>query len=88
MVLDSESMVAFQDRSSRSQGLEALTWTDVFPVVMCSFGTLQDSRFNAEVDLITGYKTQSILCLPIKNHRDEVSRFFCFPAAARADLCD
>lgn len=35
--------------------------------------TLQDSRFNAEVDLITGYKTHSILCLPIKNHRDEVS---------------
>uniref|UniRef100_G3N7H6 GAF domain-containing protein n=1 Tax=Gasterosteus aculeatus aculeatus TaxID=481459 RepID=G3N7H6_GASAC len=31
-----------------------------------------DPRFNAEVDLITGYKTQSILCLPIKNHRAEV----------------
>uniref|UniRef100_A0A8C5ESE2 Phosphodiesterase n=1 Tax=Gouania willdenowi TaxID=441366 RepID=A0A8C5ESE2_GOUWI len=31
-----------------------------------------DPRFNAEVDLITGYKTQSILCLPIKNHREEV----------------
>ncbi|KAM6949337.1 cGMP-specific 3',5'-cyclic phosphodiesterase isoform 2-T2 [Aplochiton taeniatus] len=32
----------------------------------------QDPRFNAEVDLITGYRTQSILCLPIKNHREEV----------------
>ncbi|XP_040038249.2 cGMP-specific 3',5'-cyclic phosphodiesterase isoform X1 [Gasterosteus aculeatus] len=32
----------------------------------------KDPRFNAEVDLITGYKTQSILCLPIKNHRAEV----------------
>uniref|UniRef100_A0A669E6Z2 Phosphodiesterase n=1 Tax=Oreochromis niloticus TaxID=8128 RepID=A0A669E6Z2_ORENI len=32
----------------------------------------EDPRFNAEVDHITGYKTQSILCLPIKNHRDEV----------------
>ncbi|XP_076007832.1 cGMP-specific 3',5'-cyclic phosphodiesterase isoform X2 [Genypterus blacodes] len=32
----------------------------------------KDPRFNAEVDLITGYKTQSILCLPIKNHREEV----------------
>lgn len=32
----------------------------------------EDPRFNAEVDLITGYKTQSILCLPIKNQRDEV----------------
>lgn len=35
----------------------------------------QDPRFNAEVDLITGYKTQSILCLPIKNHRDEVRQY-------------
>ncbi|XP_034021240.1 cGMP-specific 3',5'-cyclic phosphodiesterase-like [Thalassophryne amazonica] len=34
----------------------------------------EDPRFNAEVDLITGYKTHSILCLPIKNHRDEVMR--------------
>ncbi|KAM6441308.1 cGMP-specific 3',5'-cyclic phosphodiesterase isoform 7-T7 [Liasis olivaceus] len=32
----------------------------------------QDPRFNAEVDQITGYKTQSILCMPIKNHREEV----------------
>ncbi|XP_061108407.1 cGMP-specific 3',5'-cyclic phosphodiesterase isoform X2 [Conger conger] len=32
----------------------------------------EDPRFNAEVDLITGYKTQSILCMPIKNHREEV----------------
>uniref|UniRef100_A0A3B4CSD2 Phosphodiesterase n=1 Tax=Pygocentrus nattereri TaxID=42514 RepID=A0A3B4CSD2_PYGNA len=32
----------------------------------------EDPRFNAEVDQITGYKTQSILCMPIKNHRDEV----------------
>ncbi|XP_013872930.1 cGMP-specific 3',5'-cyclic phosphodiesterase [Austrofundulus limnaeus] len=32
----------------------------------------EDPRFNAEVDQITGYKTQRILCLPIKNHRGEV----------------
>uniref|UniRef100_A0A4W2DIA3 Phosphodiesterase n=1 Tax=Bos indicus x Bos taurus TaxID=30522 RepID=A0A4W2DIA3_BOBOX len=32
----------------------------------------EDPRFNAEVDQITGYKTQSILCMPIKNHREEV----------------
>ncbi|KAJ3585220.1 hypothetical protein NHX12_013941 [Muraenolepis orangiensis] len=32
----------------------------------------EDPRFNAEVDQITGYKTQSILCLPIKNHKEEV----------------
>lgn len=40
--------------------------------VICMFLFPQDPRFNAEVDHITGYKTQSILCLPIKNHRDEV----------------
>nr|XP_026236326.1 cGMP-specific 3',5'-cyclic phosphodiesterase [Urocitellus parryii] len=32
----------------------------------------EDPRFNAEVDQITGYRTQSILCMPIKNHREEV----------------
>lgn len=32
----------------------------------------KDPRFNAEVDQITGYKTQSILCMPIKNHREEI----------------
>ncbi|XP_064199695.1 cGMP-specific 3',5'-cyclic phosphodiesterase isoform X1 [Anguilla rostrata] len=32
----------------------------------------EDPRFNAEVDQITGYKTQSILCMPIKNHSEEV----------------
>lgn len=37
------------------------------------FFLYQDPRFNAEVDQITGYKTQSILCMPIKNHREEVS---------------
>ncbi|KAM5306178.1 cGMP-specific 3',5'-cyclic phosphodiesterase isoform 2-T2 [Glossophaga mutica] len=32
----------------------------------------EDPRFNAEVDRITGYRTQSVLCMPIKNHREEV----------------
>lgn len=32
----------------------------------------EDPRFNAEVDRITGYRTRSILCMPIKNHREEV----------------
>ncbi|XP_041076086.1 cGMP-specific 3',5'-cyclic phosphodiesterase-like isoform X1 [Polyodon spathula] len=32
----------------------------------------EDPRFNAGVDQITGYKTQSILCMPIKNHKEEV----------------
>ena len=28
---------------------------------------LQDPRFNDEIDLKTGYKTRSILCMPIKD---------------------
>ncbi|XP_069782712.1 cGMP-specific 3',5'-cyclic phosphodiesterase isoform X3 [Narcine bancroftii] len=32
----------------------------------------KDPRFNAEVDQITGYKTQTILSMPIKNHKGEV----------------
>jgi len=31
----------------------------------------QDSRFNPEVDKKTGYRTKSILCLPVLNHRRE-----------------
>lgn len=31
-----------------------------------------DPRFNAEVDKATGYKTHSILCMPIKSHDGEV----------------
>ncbi|XP_078716056.1 cGMP-specific 3',5'-cyclic phosphodiesterase isoform X2 [Lampetra fluviatilis] len=32
----------------------------------------QDPRFNVEVDLMTGYKTQSVLCLPIKDNKGEI----------------
>lgn len=57
------------------------------PVVVCHFccGCLlvfknkyillilyQDPRFNAEVDKSTGYRTHSILCMPIKSHDGEV----------------
>ena len=34
--------------------------------------SLQDTRFNPEVDQQTGYKTRSILCMPLKNSSDEV----------------
>ena len=41
-----------------------------------SFGVyshlVQDSRFNQAVDKKTGYRTRSILCMPIKNHLGEV----------------
>ncbi|XP_037537466.1 cGMP-specific 3',5'-cyclic phosphodiesterase [Nematolebias whitei] len=49
--------------------LVGTTWIQYF--VMTAL-TEVDTRFNAEVDQITGYKTHSILCLPIKNHRGEV----------------
>ncbi|MEO1269468.1 MAG: GAF domain-containing protein, partial [Myxococcota bacterium] len=32
----------------------------------------QDERFNAEVDMRTGYQTRSILCQPIRNHKGEL----------------
>jgi len=34
--------------------------------------SLQDERFNREVDQQTGYKTRSVLCMPLKNSSDEV----------------
>ena len=34
--------------------------------------SLQDSRYNDEVDQITGYKTVSLLCMPIRNADDEI----------------
>ena len=37
-----------------------------------AFFILQDSRFNKEIDKKTGYKTRSILCMPVKDHDDEV----------------
>lgn len=33
---------------------------------------LQDNRFNKEVDEKTGYRTRSLLCMPILNAEDHV----------------
>lgn len=33
---------------------------------------LQDPRFNSEIDMKMGYKTQSILSMPIKDNEGEV----------------
>uniref|UniRef100_T1JG26 Phosphodiesterase n=1 Tax=Strigamia maritima TaxID=126957 RepID=T1JG26_STRMM len=32
----------------------------------------QDPRYNDEVDRITGYRTESLLCMPVKNAYDEI----------------
>ncbi|XP_044283000.1 dual 3',5'-cyclic-AMP and -GMP phosphodiesterase 11A [Varanus komodoensis] len=32
----------------------------------------QDRRFNDEIDKLTGYKTKSLLCMPIRNSEDEI----------------
>uniref|UniRef100_A0A1I8JKI6 Phosphodiesterase n=1 Tax=Macrostomum lignano TaxID=282301 RepID=A0A1I8JKI6_9PLAT len=32
----------------------------------------KDCRFNREVDRLTGYRTRSVLCMPVKDHRGEV----------------
>lgn len=36
----------------------------------------KDKRFNPEVDLKTGYKTKTILCMPIKNFNQEIIGVF------------
>ena len=39
-----------------------LTWSYIF----------QDTRYNDEVDKISGYKTASLLCMPVKNADEEI----------------
>lgn len=41
-------------------------------VLRVCFIFLQDPRFNNEIDLRTGYKTNSILCMPICNYDGDV----------------
>ena len=48
------------------------------PDVWLFFLLFQDPRFNSEVDKATGYKTHSILCMPIKSHDGEVPVSTCF----------
>lgn len=33
---------------------------------------LQDSRFNRDIDLQTGYRTKALLCMPIKDSAGDV----------------
>ena len=32
----------------------------------------QDDRFNREIDLLTGYRTRALLCMPIKDSNGDV----------------
>ena len=41
----------------------------LFNILLLSF---QDPRFNVEVDKRTGYRTQSLLCMPINDQEGEV----------------
>jgi hypothetical protein len=34
--------------------------------------SLQDDRFNHDIDAQTGYKTQTLLCMPIKDFNGDV----------------
>lgn len=42
---------------------------------------MQDPRFNPAVDIATGYKTKSILCMPIKAPDGQVNTIQFEPAA-------
>lgn len=44
-------------------------WCLVFKTVLTIF---QDTRFNHDIDARTGYKTHSLLCMPIKDFNGEV----------------
>lgn len=33
---------------------------------------LQDDRFNREIDILTGYRTKALLCMPIKDASGDV----------------
>lgn len=39
--------------------------------VYCSW-EFQDRRFSDEIDKLTGYKTKSLLCMPIRNSDGEI----------------
>lgn len=41
-------------------------------MICASFRAFQDHRFSDEIDKLTGYKTQSILCMAICNSDGEV----------------
>lgn len=36
------------------------------------FFTFQDKRFNHDIDVLTGYKTRTLLCMPIKDTNGDV----------------
>lgn len=42
------------------------------PLYLTSRCLFQDPRFNSEIDLRTGYRTNSILCMPICNYEGDV----------------
>lgn len=40
--------------------------------IVCLLYDLQDRRFSDEIDKLTGYKTKSLLCMPIRNSDGEI----------------
>lgn len=41
-------------------------------IFLLFFPHLQDERFNREIDLVTGYRTKALLCMPIKDASGDV----------------
>jgi GAF domain len=39
---------------------------------LCLLFAPQDNRFNHDIDLMTGYRTRTLLCMPIKDCSGEV----------------
>lgn len=49
-----------------------VAWAVAWRSMVTEFGCSQDPRFNSDVDMRTGYKTNLILSMPICNHDGEV----------------
>lgn len=47
----------------------AISASHLFDTCPCG---LQDRRFSDEIDKLTGYKTKSLLCMPIRNSDGEI----------------
>ena len=41
-------------------------------IIFFPLSHFQDERFNREIDIVTGYRTKALLCMPIKDANGDV----------------
>lgn len=57
---------------SLSRLLNSVNVDGILYFIWWIFFNQQDPRFNSEIDNSTGYKTKSVLCVPISNYEGEI----------------